>query len=141
MSTAFLQAVEARHSYYNLTPESPIPDSKIEEIVKATVLHSPSTMNVQSARAVILFREKHQKFWEIAGSGLAQMPIPEAAKEDLLGKVKLFGAAYGTVLWYEDQATLDGLEEKHPAVKPFLGECKSAPFESSGTVLQVLKAC
>lgn len=141
MSSPFLEAVEARHTYYSLTPESPIPDSKIEEIVKATVLHSPSTMNVQSARAVVLFREKHQKFWDIAASGLTQMPIPEAAKTDLLGKLKMFRAAYGTVLWYEDQATLDGLAEKHPAVKPLLGECKSTAFGVRRGSVTRIKVC
>ena len=38
MSASFLDAVNARHTFYQLANESTIPDSKIEEIIKEALI-------------------------------------------------------------------------------------------------------
>jgi len=121
-SDAFLDLVKARRSIYTLAPESPIPDSKIEEIVKFAVTWAPSTYNVQSARAVVLFKDNHQKLWDIVKFHMDQAPIDEGTKAYLLGRISGWRGSYGTVLWLEDQVALDGLAEKNPMVKPMLTE-------------------
>ena len=65
-SAPFLEAVQQRRSVYGLTDSSPIPDEKIVEIVKTAVTHAPSSFNVQSGRAVVVFGEVHRKVIDIA---------------------------------------------------------------------------
>ena len=45
-------ALQHRRSYYELTPESPIDDAKIEEIIHFAIRHIPSAFNSQSTRLV-----------------------------------------------------------------------------------------
>ena len=78
--TIFFEAIEARRSYYALSHESPIPDNRIEEIVKHAVLHVPSPFNSQSARCVVLLREAHHKLWDIAAEAAKAMAPPEMFK-------------------------------------------------------------
>lgn len=99
-----LKASETRISCYELskTPPPPIPDSRILDVVNHTIKHAPSSFNVQSARAVVLFRDEHDKLWDLADE-IGKKCQPEA-HEKMLGKmVKGFWEAYGTVLWFEDE--------------------------------------
>lgn len=123
-SEDFLKLVAHRRSNYTLSAETTIPDAKIVEIVQTAVKYAPSTYNVQSARAVVLFRDNHQRFWEIVAKHVAQLPVDEGTRAYLTSRINGFKAAYGTVLWFEDQATLDALGTKHATVQPLLGECK-----------------
>ena len=47
-------ALQHRRSYYELTPESPIDDATIEEIICFAIRHIPSAFNSQSTRLVLL---------------------------------------------------------------------------------------
>ncbi|KAI5365160.1 Putative nitroreductase [Septoria linicola] len=106
-------AAETRLSCYELSKESPILDSRIQEIISTAVKHAPSSFNVQSARAVILLKDDHDALWSIADK-VSQAVHPEAY-EKMLGKmISGFSGAYGTVLWLEDQEALDGLAAKNP---------------------------
>ena len=120
---AFLGPVEARLSNYNITNKSPIPDSKIRSIVEFSVKHAPSPFNVQSARAVVLLKADHEKLWDIADKHL-KATVPEAVYQALSPRVKGFRAGYGSVLWFEDQAVLNQLREKQPAVQAQVAECE-----------------
>lgn len=119
---AFLNPIESRISCYGLTNTSPIPDAKIKSIVEFTIKNTPSAFNVQSARAVILFKADHEKLWDIADKHL-KAAMPEAAYQALASRVKMFRAAYGSVLWFEDQDALDALKGKNPAIQASVAEC------------------
>lgn len=110
---AFFAAVETRISCYELSKESPIPDSRIREIVSTAVKHAPSSFNVQSARAVILLKAEHDTLWNIADR-VSQSAQPEMYNKMLGKMISGFSSAYGTVLWFEDQEALDGLAAKNP---------------------------
>jgi predicted oxidoreductase (fatty acid repression mutant protein) len=116
-------AIENRISCYSLTDKSPIPDSRIHEIVNSTVKHAPSTFNVQSARAVILLKQDHEKLWDI-GDACLKAAMPEPAYLALAPRVQGFREAYGTVLFFEDQAALDTLKSKNPGIQHVIPECK-----------------
>lgn len=124
MADTFLDVVKGRKSLYKLTAGSPIPDSKIKEIVELSITHSPSTYNVQSARAVILFGEQHAKLWDIALKHMEPALTGSPMKDHVISRIALHRASKGTVLWFEDQAALDALGEKSPMIKPMLEECK-----------------
>jgi len=121
-SDSFLTAVKDRRSIYTLSAESTIPDSKIEEIVKYAVTWAPSTYNVQSARAVVLFKENHQKLWDIVKKHMADVPLEGGMRAYMDGRIAGWRASYGTVMWFEDQVALDGLAAKNPMVGPMLTE-------------------
>jgi nitroreductase len=92
----FLSAISSRRSRYALTNKSPISDSQIEEIIAFAIKHVPSPFNVQSARAVILLREQHEKLWDIGDRAL-QEELPPAGYTALAPKVAGLRGAYGSV--------------------------------------------
>lgn len=110
----FLDAVKDRRSIYALDSSSPISDAKIEEIVKHAVKWAPSTYNVQSARAVVLFKDNHAKFWDIVKEHMGKIPLEGGMRAYMDGRIAGWRASYGTVLWFEDQVALDALAEKNP---------------------------
>lgn len=119
----FFAAIENRISCYSLTNTSPIPDTQIHKIIQDTVKHTPSAFNVQSTRAVVLVHQDHEKLWDI-GDALLKQAMPDAAYQALAPKVQGFKAAYGTVLWFEDQAALDTLKSKNPGIQHVIPDCK-----------------
>jgi len=118
----FFELVQNRRSIYALSKESTIPDSRVEEIVKEAVKWAPSTFNVQSARAVVLFKAEHDKLWAIVKKHMDQVPMEEGPKAYMAGRIKGWNESYGTVMWFEDQDALHDLGEKQPMTKPLLTE-------------------
>ncbi len=111
MKRSFSEALKHRRTYYSITNQSPVSDTEIEEIVKLAVTHVPSAFNSQSTRVVLLLGENHKKLWEIVKKTLKAIVPPEAypATE---GKIDgAFACGYGTILFFEDQAVVKGLQE------------------------------
>lgn len=98
-SDPFFDALIARRSMYGVSDSSPIPDSRIEEIVTKVIKHAPSSFNVQSARAVILLKDEHKKFWDTVDQ-LAKTTLPDAAFQSLGPRIAGFRTAYGSVCIY-----------------------------------------
>jgi hypothetical protein len=97
-STTFIDLLKTRRTIYQLKNTSPIPDSKIQEIVEQALLHVPSSFNSQSTRIVLLFKGEHEKLWDIAHDVLKGV-VPEAQFEGTAKKLQGFRAGYGTVSW------------------------------------------
>lgn len=114
-TSVLFSAIETRRSIYGLSKTLPIPDSRVHEIVSHAIKNCPSPFNTQSARAVILTKGDHEKLWDMADAMLKQM-LPEEAYKGLAPRVAGFRAAYGSVLWFEDQAALEAMGQKNPAV-------------------------
>ncbi|KAL4872753.1 hypothetical protein BDV12DRAFT_210129 [Aspergillus spectabilis] len=110
-STPLLTALANRHSYYTLDKTSPIPASKITSILESILLTTPSAFNSQTTRTILLTGASHEKFWTLVSSSLLAKIGPERfAKTG--PKIDTFKAAFGTVLFYEDQPTVDAHKEK-----------------------------
>ena len=108
------EALRHRRSYYELTPQSPIDDAQIEEIVRFAVKHVPSAFNSQSARLVLLLHEPHKAFWELVKRTL-QAIVPEKAFAATEKKIDgSFASGYGTVLYFEDTEIVKGLQKQFP---------------------------
>lgn len=110
MSKNFLEAVKERRSIYALSKETPISDAQIKEIVEAAVLHSPTSFNSQSSRAVVLLGDKHDKLWDITTETLRKI-VPAEQFEGTAQKLASFKAGYGSVLFFEDQTVVKSLQE------------------------------
>ena len=92
----FLEATVHRRSIVTVKKESPIPDARITELVKHTLLHTPSPFHVQSTRAIVLLNKDHDKFWDIAYEN-AEKSYPPPIFAKVGPNIKLFQGSYGTV--------------------------------------------
>lgn len=106
----FLEAVKERRSIYSISKESTVTDAQITEIVEQAVLHSPTSFNSQSSRAVVLLGEQHDKLWDITTETLRKI-VPAESFEGTAQKLASFKAGYGSVLFFEDQTVIKGLQE------------------------------
>ncbi|WP_225027320.1 nitroreductase family protein [Xinfangfangia pollutisoli] len=113
MSNPALNTLKNRRTVYALTKTLPQPQAQVEALIKEAVRLSPSSFNSQSSRAVILFGETSDKFWSIVTDCLRAI-VPADAFGPTEEKMKAFAAGAGTVLFYEDQATVKGLQEQFP---------------------------
>lgn len=58
--------------------------------------------------------EQHSKLWSITTETLRQV-VPANDFAPTEEKMNMFGAGYGTVLFFEDQSIVKGLQEKFPS--------------------------
>ncbi|EST12616.1 nitroreductase family protein [Sporolactobacillus laevolacticus] len=112
---SFIEAIENRRSIYAL--DKNVKASK-EEIVKAiqdAVKYSPSAFNSQTAHAVVLFGEESNKLWGeggIAEQALRKVIPAGQSFDPTAQKLASFNAGVGTVLFFEDQDVVKGLQEQ-----------------------------
>ncbi|GAA6043994.1 hypothetical protein JCM8097_000180 [Rhodosporidiobolus ruineniae] len=112
-SISFLDALKTRRTIYALSKSSPISNDRIVELVNEVVKHAPSSFNSQSTRVVVALGDHHDKVWEVAKEKIKAIVPAEnwpASEQRLNG----FQGAHGTVLFYEDQATVKGFQENIP---------------------------
>ena len=107
----FFEACRHRRSYYEIGADSPVSDERIAEIIKETVKYAPSAFNSQSARVLLLFGERHSMLWEITREALRAV-VPSERFADTDAKISSFAAGHGTVLFFEDQDVIAGLQNK-----------------------------
>ena len=117
MSTDFYSAVKARRSVYALEKKSTISDERIAEVLKDALRHAPSAYNSQSGRILLLLGAAHDELWDATKALLRPLVPSEAAFASTETKINAFKAAYGTVLFFEDQAVISGFQEKFPLYK------------------------
>ncbi|CAL8580990.1 MAG: hypothetical protein LQ349_009297 [Xanthoria aureola] len=108
---SFAEAVKDRRTYYALSNESTIPDSRVQEIVKDAVLHTPSAFNSQTSRVVVLLGDEHVKTWDIIAEVYKQQ-LPEEKFNQANKRFVGFRAAYGTILFYEDTDNVREFQNK-----------------------------
>ncbi|QNO15791.1 nitroreductase family protein [Alkalicella caledoniensis] len=116
MTQQFLSDIEKRRSIYHLNREIKVSDQKIMEIVNHAVKHTPSAFNSQSARVVVLMGEQHEKLWNHTEDVLRGI-VPAESFKTTQDKMESFRKAYGTVLFFEDQATVESLQKQFDLYK------------------------
>ena len=104
-----------RRSVYALGKNLPISEQEVLEIIDNAVKYSPSAFNSQTAHAVVLLGENHQKLWDITFGELEKFLPNEETKAATKGKIDSFAEAYGTILFFEDHDVVKGLQEQFPA--------------------------
>ena len=111
MSNPMIEAIRKRRSQYALGRALPVPAAEIEALIKEAVKLTPSSFNSQSSRAVILFGEASVRLWQITEGAVEKVAPPEsfAATKAKLGS---FAAGAGTVLFFEDQDVVKGMQAK-----------------------------
>lgn len=109
----YFEAVRNRRTYYNISKESFLKDNEIENLLRDAVKYTPSAFNSQSSRVVLLLKENHNKFWSIVMETLRNI-VPADKFSATEAKINSFALGYGTVLFYEDQEIIKGLQEQFP---------------------------
>ncbi len=113
MSKTFDQAIESRRTYYAIGKDTKVSTEEIKKAVDHAVKHVPSAFNSQSARVVILAGDNHNKLWEITRETLRKI-VPAEAFASTDEKINSFKNGAGTLLFFEDQAVVQGLQEAFP---------------------------
>ena len=90
-------AIKGRGSLHLLSDDVEISDALVQDIVSDAILHSPTPFNCQSGRAVVLLKEEHKKFWDLAHD-VAKASVAPPIFEKVFGpRIQMFRAAYGSV--------------------------------------------
>ena len=100
-----------RRSVYALDKNVKVSDDEIRSIVETSLLHTPTGFNSQGPRAVLLLGKGHEKLWSLTMEALRQV-VPAAAFKSTEDKINSFAAAYGTVVYFEEEAIVKNLQEK-----------------------------
>lgn len=116
MNQNFQQAYEKRRSIYAIAKETTISNDEIMNIVNHAVKFVPSAFNSQSARVVILFGVHHDKLWDITRETLRKI-VPEGSFASTDEKMNAFQNGYGTILFFEDQDLIEGLQKQFELYK------------------------
>lgn len=104
-----------RRSVYALGKNLPISEQEVIEIIDNAVKYSPSAFNSNTAHAVVLLGDNHQKLWDITFEELGKFLSDEESKAATKAKLDGFAAAYGTILFFEDHNVVKGLQEQFPS--------------------------
>ncbi|KAI1138699.1 Nitroreductase [Hypoxylon sp. FL0543] len=108
-----LELVKARRTYYSLNKDLAISKDRVQEIVKEALLHVPSSFNSQSNRVLVLFGAEHDKLWDLTTEILKPI-VPEDAWQNTVNRMNWFKGAAGTVLFFDDQDVVNGMQAKFP---------------------------
>lgn len=114
MSNQFLEIIEKRRSIYAIGKHVKQTPEQLTEFIQNTIKLSPSAFNSQSSRAVILFNDQHQKFWNIVKDALKAFAKDEEAAAKTSAKIDSFAAGFGTVLFFEDQDVVKSMQQQFP---------------------------
>lgn len=111
MSHTFLDKLKQRRTQYALGRDLPMSQEDLVSLIQDAIKHSPSSFNSQSSRAVILFGAQSEKLWQIAIEAVRKVAPPENFDRTVT-RLNSFAAGVGTVLFYEDQDVVRGLQEQ-----------------------------
>ena len=133
MKETFEQAMKNRRTVYAIGRGSLIKEKDILAVLKTATDYAPSAFNSQSQRAVLLTGSAHDKLWAIVLAALKKV-TPDAAFQKTESKIAGFAAGEGTILFFDDSETTDGLKKAFP-----LYEANFDPWaEQSNGMLQYL---
>ena len=114
MSNTALNSFTKRRTQYSLGKQLPISQADAGALIQEAIRQAPSAFNSQSSRAVILFGAQSVKFWDLVKEALRPM-VPAESFGATENKLASFAAGAGTVLFYEDQDVVKGLQQQFAA--------------------------
>lgn len=108
------QMAKARRSIYALDKNLTVSTKRIQDLVNEATLHTPSSFNSQSNRVVVLFGTEHGKLWDIATTTLRAI-VPDDKWKHTEDRIAMFKNAAGTILFFEDEEAVRGMQAAVPA--------------------------
>jgi len=116
MEKNFSEAIQNRRSHYAIGKEKVLSDEEIIRLIEDAVKYAPTAFNSQSARAVVLLGAEHEKLWNETMEILRAI-VPAKSFAPTEEKINSFRSGYGTVLYFEDQSVVSGLQKQFPLYK------------------------
>ena len=116
MKSDFNMALKERRSIYGISKESMVSDERILEVVSDAVKYAPTAFNSQSGNVVVLLGEQHNKVWDITKEVLRKI-VPVDSFSQTEDKINSFRDGYGTILFFEDQSIVEGLQKQFALYK------------------------
>ncbi|EWZ33026.1 hypothetical protein FOQG_15609 [Fusarium oxysporum f. sp. raphani 54005] len=113
MADKYLAEIKSRRTCYSIEAKSPISDARIIEIAQEVVKHTPSSFNCQSTRLVVLLKEEHVKFWDMA-TECFKATMKSGIFAEYEKKLLQRRAGYGTILLFEDLDVVREYQAKFP---------------------------
>ncbi|PWZ02173.1 hypothetical protein BCV70DRAFT_198455 [Testicularia cyperi] len=119
-----LSQLAVRRTNYALTKvgaDAPILTSaQVKEVVSEAVKISPSSFDSRSSRVVVLDGAEHDVYWtkivpESLSAAVKSQGGDDAAVEKATSRLPMFAAAQGTVLVFESNAVVQGMQKNVPA--------------------------
>jgi len=109
----FVDQLKKRRSIYVLGRKVHFSQAYLAELIQEAVRSCPSVLNSQSSRIVVLFGDSHEQFWQIVKEVQRKLAMAHVFAGTAM-KIDQCMAGYGTVLFYEDQSTIQKLQKKIP---------------------------
>lgn len=113
MSKFLYDAIKDRRTFYAIGKDKVTSDEEIQNIVNHAVQFTPTAFNSQSGRVLVLLGSEHDKLWNMTREVLKGIVPPENF-QSTDEKITSFQNGYGTILYFEDQDTVTGLQKKFP---------------------------
>ncbi|MBS7815053.1 nitroreductase family protein [Wohlfahrtiimonas chitiniclastica] len=109
-----IQALLAkRRTIYQLGDRVEIATEALTNMIQHAVREAPSAFHSQSSRVVVLYGQAHQRVWSITEDALRQI-VPAEQFAATQQRLDGFRAAFGTILFFEDQNVVKELQERFP---------------------------
>lgn len=109
----FIDQLKKRRNVSDLGNKIRFSQTYLTELIQESVRSCPSAYHSQSTRVAILYGNSHKKFWDIVRE-MQRKIVPAHIFEGIELKMDQCVKAYGTVLFYEDQKTIQYLQKKRP---------------------------
>ena len=109
-----LQEIEDRRTIYSTETTISISDKELEDMIEHIIKYTPSPFNSQSTRIVLLLNDQHHKFWDNTKTVLKDVMGPDRDFTPTEQRIDGFKHAYGTILYFEDEDVIKGLQEQMP---------------------------
>ncbi len=107
----FISLIQKRRSIYSLGQKSDISHKKIIQTITECIKQTPSAFNSQTGRIVVLFNSPYKEFWISTKNTLKKITPPDQF-EKTKEKLSAFSKGMGTILFFEEQHTIQMLQEK-----------------------------
>lgn len=109
----FLYFLKQRRTVRHLGKKVILSRAYLTQLITTALQQSPSVMDCQSSRIVILLDQAHFNFWEMVKT-VQKQHLPEQIAESAVLKVQQCSEAYGTILFFEDQDVINQLMKQKP---------------------------
>jgi len=102
-----VESLQNRRTYYSLNSTLPVSEDAVESRIRTLTELVPDAFNMKSSRLVVVFGDGHRQLWDNIFSAFGGK-VPRE-------KIDTFRAGAGTVLYFYDEKTVQGLQEKFPS--------------------------
>ena len=106
----YLNAIANRRTIYNLTPTLPqnVSIEDIQAVIQAIIKNTPTALNSQENRAIIVTGKTHRKIWDAV---IESIPGESGKKRPTSARDE----AYGCVIFFTEQNTVKKFQADFPA--------------------------